>query len=79
MKISKKWLLKIKYFSRRKLRPSPLEISTNSTNEEHAEEIEETVGGNAQLLLSWARECTKYSSMVNVTNLTSSFRSGAIN
>ena len=27
-------------------------------------------------LLSWAREATKYSVMVNVTNLTSSFRSG---
>jgi len=58
----------------RKLRPSPLEISTPAEKAE-AEEPE-TVGGDAQELLSWAREATKYSSMVNVTNLTSSFRSG---
>jgi len=59
----------------RKLRPSPLELSNNIELTVDDTE-EETVGGNAQELLTWARECTKYSSMVNVTNLTSSFRSG---
>merc|ERR1712048_367259 len=58
----------------RKLRPSPLELPNTVELNEEAEE--ETVGGSAQELLTWARECTKYSSMVNVTNLTSSFRSG---
>ena len=37
---------------------------------------DETVGGTAQELLTWVRQQTQYSAMVNVTNLTSSFRSG---
>ena len=56
---------------RRKLKPSPL---TFEKKEEEAEE--EVVGGVTQELLTWVRERTKHSNLVNVTNLTSSFRSG---
>lgn len=55
-----------------------LSTTVEPVDDDDAVDEEETVGGNAQELLTWARESTKYSTMVNVTNLTSSFRSGKL-
>ena len=60
---------------RRKLRPSQLEF-TNINQDDESNHEEETVSGTAQELLTWARAQTQHSTLVNVTNLTSSFRSG---
>ena len=59
--------------SSRKLRPSQMEFKKEEPEDDPEDE---TVGGTAQELLSWVRQQTQYSAMVNVTNLTSSFRSG---
>ena len=59
--------------SSRKLRLSQMEFKKEEPEDDPEDE---TVGGTAQELLSWVRQQTQYSAMVNVTNLTSSFRSG---
>jgi len=59
--------------SSRKLRPSQMEFKKEEPEDDPEDE---TVGGTAQELLTWVRQQTQYSAMVNVTNLTSSFRSG---
>ena len=54
------------------MKPSPLTF----TKKEDSEEQEEVVGGVTQELLGWCREQTHDSNLINITNLTSSFRSG---
>ena len=59
--------------SERKLKPSPLTFAPKEDDDQGDEEV---VGGVTQELLGWVRQETKNSQLVNITNLTSSFRSG---